>query len=124
MNLAKKINNASTETTPVMRKRPPKLLKARLEDAKLLLWFGQLVGSPNHAFSISVILSPSVMFRIALEMSDTSGDPLGKTYRTQRYRCMLNSSATKEKGGIETYEAETVGLVGRTDHGEVIAILR
>ena len=73
---------ADKEAIPAMRNRPEKLAKLRLPEESWVLEFGQLVCSPSHAFSISFIFSPSVTFKIALETSDTRGEPIGKTYDT------------------------------------------
>lgn len=72
------IRNMRPEITPVMIKSPAKLLKLRLDECGLEFWLAHKLRSPNHFFSIRIISSPSVTFKIALEMSATKGEPLGK----------------------------------------------
>jgi hypothetical protein len=70
---------ADKEALPAMRNRPQKLARLRPPEETWVLESGQLVCSPSHAFSICFIFSPSVTFKIALETSDTKGEPIGKT---------------------------------------------
>jgi hypothetical protein len=72
------IMRAKRDATPAIKNKPQKLLRLRLLDVTEVLESGQLLCFPNKAFSISFILSPSVMFRTALDTSDTRGEPLGK----------------------------------------------
>ncbi|XP_078150484.1 uncharacterized protein LOC144545788 isoform X2 [Carex rostrata] len=72
------ISRHIVETTPVMRKSPPKLRKFRLFDSTVMLPLFSQFESPIHFFSICSMSSPPVMLRIALEMSATSGEPLVK----------------------------------------------
>ena len=73
---------ADNEAMPAMRNRPQKLSRLRLPKETWVLELGQLLWSPNHAFSISFIFSPSVTFNTARETSDTKGEPFVKTCET------------------------------------------
>jgi hypothetical protein len=73
---------ANKEATPAIRNRPQKLVRLRLLAETWVLESGQLVPIPSHAFSIVLIFSPSVTFKIALETSATRGEPFGKTYKS------------------------------------------
>lgn len=71
----------SDEETPAMRKRPQKLSRPILLESEMVGFVSKHVAFPaNHLFSISLMTSPSVTFRIALETSGTKGEPLGKTW--------------------------------------------
>ena len=71
---------AKNEATPAIRKSPQKLSRPRLFDENMLLGSGQVVSFLNHTPSISFIFFPSVTCSIALEMSGTRGEPLGKAW--------------------------------------------
>ena len=73
---------ADKEAMPAMRNRPQKLSRLRLPEETWVLELEQLLWSPNHAFSISFIFSPSVTFNTAHETLDTKGEPFVKTYET------------------------------------------
>ena len=79
-----------------MRNRPQKLSRLRLPEETWVLELEQLLWSPNHAFSISFIFSPSVTFNIAQETSDTKGEPFGKTWETLK-------KEKKKKGKKKNY---------------------
>jgi len=81
MNMTMKMRRAKTAATPTIKNRPQKLSRPKLLEEAEEIEFGQLVFGVSHMFSISVILGPSVKLRIACEISGTSGDPLGKTYK-------------------------------------------
>lgn len=72
------------EEIATMRNRPQKLLSPKLFDDTLVLWSGQLFCFPNHSFSALIILPPSVKFRIALDISGTSGEPIGNACDFQK----------------------------------------
>ena len=73
---------ANKETIPAIRNRPQKLSRLRLLEEIWVLELGDSLWSPSHAFSISFSFPPSVTFKIALETSDTKGEPFGKTCET------------------------------------------
>jgi hypothetical protein len=77
--MAKKIMRAKNAASPAIKNNPQKLLRLRILDETEVLESGQLPFLPNHASSICFILSPSVTFKIALDISGTRGEPLGKT---------------------------------------------
>lgn len=89
------------EAMPVMRKRPKKLAMLRLSEVRSLSLLGRLLRSPNHLFSISTILPPSVVFRMALERSETRGEPLGKTCKTH-----TGHGSVKKLGSREDLELQ------------------
>ena len=71
---------AKHEDNPEMRKRSQKLSMPRiLESENIGLVTEQVAFFPNHLFSMFFISSPSVTFKIDLETSGKSGEPLGKT---------------------------------------------
>ena len=76
------ISRQIVEITPVMRKSPEKQTKDSVFNSSVRLAVSLALlrrfESPIHFFSIWIMSSPSVMLRIALEMSATSGEPLGK----------------------------------------------
>lgn len=67
------------ETRAVKAKSNQKLsMLKRVEDSSVASEAEHSLILLNHAFSISLILSPSVTFKIALEISGTNADPIGK----------------------------------------------
>jgi hypothetical protein len=74
--LSKAIEREQVVTSPVRRNNPPKLPKAIAPESATFSSFWQLFWS-IHFFSIWMILSPSVMLRIALDISVSRGDRLG-----------------------------------------------
>jgi hypothetical protein len=74
-----KIMRANNAASPAIKNNPQKLLRLRLLDEIEELDSGQVLFLPNHAPSICFISSPSVTFKIALDISGTRGEPLGKT---------------------------------------------
>ena len=86
---------ANKEATPAMRNRPQKLARLRLAEETWLLEFVQLFCCPSHAFSISFLFFPSVTFKIALDTSDTKGEPIGKTCKSLKKINMRNYTLTQ-----------------------------
>ncbi|XP_078148820.1 uncharacterized protein LOC144544246 isoform X2 [Carex rostrata] len=84
------ISRQIVEITPVMRKSPEKLTKDSVFNSSVRLAVSLALlrrfESPIHFFSIWIMSSPSVMLRIALDMSATSGEPLVKACPSIIYR--------------------------------------
>jgi hypothetical protein len=80
------------EATPVKRNNPPNSRKIRLDEELwlrlLALW--QVVVSPNHAFSILVIFSPSANVTIPRDTSPVKGESLGKTCQSTTAKMHAN----------------------------------
>jgi hypothetical protein len=74
-----KIMRANNAASPAIKNNPQKLLRLRLLDVIEELDSGHVPFLPNHESSIRFILSPSVTFKIALDISGIRGEPLGKT---------------------------------------------
>ena len=77
--LESKIIRAESAAIPEIKNNPPKLLRLWLVDEMEVPESGQLLCLPNHAFSIFFILPHPVKFSIALDISGTRREPLGKT---------------------------------------------
>ena len=128
---------ADKEAMPAMRNRPQKLSRLRLPEETWVLELEQLLWSPNHAFSISFIFSPSVTFNIAQETSDTKGEPFGKTWETlkkekkkkgkkKKLHEKLQSSTntyTWERERERAYKTQPIILIYGLNHGILGAIL-
>lgn len=72
---------AKAEVVATMTNNPEKLSNPKLLELEGSGAFesGELYDWGNHAFSIFIIFSPSVTFRIARETSVTKGEPIGNT---------------------------------------------
>lgn len=75
----KKMVRAIKLASPAIMNRPQKLARLKLFEDIEVVELRQIISSKKYLFSISIILGPSVTFRIALETSGTRGEPRGKT---------------------------------------------
>lgn len=73
------MKKAEIEAAPVMRKISQKLSMVRLFDEAVEDWSEQMASPSIHFFSINFMAGPCVTLKMALDISATRGEPMGKT---------------------------------------------